>query len=237
VPWARHDDGSPARQEFAAWNTAHMAWTRASAERRISWQGLAGIVSPVAADATVGTDRLEGLRWIGIDEKSWDRGSGRFLVIVTDHDTGRVAWIGQGRDQVTMHAFFDALGEDRAKLLAQVSADGAEWIHPVVRARAAEALICLDAFHIVSGQARNSMNCGPARPASCAPPAATTRPPPLGKDLWALRKKPPNLTGSQRTVLAGIAADKCCTRATCSRSSSARRSRSRAPMGRSCSAT
>jgi len=30
-----------------------------------------------------------------------------------------------------------------------VSADGAQWIHDVVRARAPQALICLDAFHVV----------------------------------------------------------------------------------------
>lgn len=97
VPWARHDDRfSRPFEEFAAWKAAHMSWTRAAAELRISWEGLAGIVARVAADAAAGTDRLEGLRRIGIDEKSWGRGSDKFLVIVTDHDRGKVAWIAEG---------------------------------------------------------------------------------------------------------------------------------------------
>jgi len=209
VPWARHDDRfSRPFEEFAAWKAAHMSWSRAAAELRISWEGLAGIVARIAADACAGTDRLEGLRRIGIDEKSWGKGSDKFLVIVTDHDTGKVAWIAEGRDQATVGKFFDALGPERAKLLTHVSADGAEWIHPVVRARAPQALICLDAFHIVKwaneklDELRNR-TARELRAAGSDDQAAT-----LGKGgLWALRKKPANLTGNQKTTLASIAAD------------------------------
>jgi len=208
VPWARHDDRfSRPFEEFAAWKAAHMSWNRAAAELRISWEGLAGIVARIAADASVGRDRLEGLRRIGIDEKSWGKGSDKFLVIVTDHDTGKVAWIAEGRDQATVHTFFDALGPERAKLLTHVSADGAEWIHPVVRTRAPQALICLDAFHIVkwANEKLDELRTRTARELRAAgsdDQAAT-----LGKGLWALRKKPVNLTCNQKTALASIAAD------------------------------
>ena len=208
VPWARHDDRfSRPFEEFAAWKAAHMAWTRAEAELRVSWEGLAGIVARVAADAGAGTDRLEGLRRIGIDEKSWGKGSGKFLVIVTDHDTGKVAWIAQGRDQATVHSFFDALGPERAQQLTHVSADGAEWIHPVVRARAPQALICLDAFHVVkwSNEKLDELRARLARELRAAGQGDQAAA--LGKGMWALRKKPENLTGNQRTALAGIAAD------------------------------
>jgi transposase len=208
VPWARHDDRfSRPLEEFAAWKAAHMPWTRAEAELRISWEGLAGIVARVAADAGEGTDRLEGLRRIGIDEKSWGKGSGKFLVIVTDHDTGKVAWIAEGRDQATVHRFFDALGPERAKQLTHVSADGAEWIHPVVRARAPQALICLDAFHIVqwANEKLDELRARLARELRAA--GKDDQAAALGKGMWALRKKPENLTGNQKTALAGIAAD------------------------------
>ena len=77
VPWARHDDRfSRPFEEFAAWKAAHMPWTRAAAELRITWEALAGITARVAADAAAGLDRLEGLRRIGIDEKSWGKGQG-----------------------------------------------------------------------------------------------------------------------------------------------------------------
>ena len=45
--------------------------------------------------------------------------------------------------------FFDALGPTRSALLTHVSADGAEWIHAVVREKAPQAAICLDPFHVV----------------------------------------------------------------------------------------
>jgi len=208
VPWARHDDRfSRPFEEFAAWKAATMAWTRAAAELRISWEGLAGIVARFVADAAAATDRLEGLRRIGIDEKSWGKGSDKFLVIVTNHDTGKVAWIAEGRDQATVNKFFDALGPERAKLLTHVSADGADWIHPVVKKRAPQASLCLDAFHIVkwANEKLDELRTRTARELRDAgrdDQAAT-----LGKGLWALRKKPTNLTGGQKTALADIAAD------------------------------
>lgn len=208
VPWARHDDRfSRPFEESAAWKAAHMNWTRAAAELRISWEGLSGIVARIVADAAAGTDRLDGLRRIGIDEKSWGKGSDKFLVIVTNHDTGKVAWIAEGRDQATVNKFFDALGPERAKLLTHVSADGADWIHPVVKKRAPQAELCLDAFHIVkwANEKLDELRTRTARELRAA--GKDDQAAVLGKGLWALRKKPANLTGNQKTALASIAAD------------------------------
>ncbi len=208
VPWARHDDRfTMPFEDHAAWLGAQMAWTKAVAELRITWEALSGIVARVAADAAGRLDRLEGLRMIGIDEKSWGKGSGKYLTVVTDHVTGKIAWIAGGRNQETVGAFFDALGPDRAKLLTHVSADGAEWIHAVVRARAPQALICLDAFHVVkwAGEKLDELRrrlAGELRAAGHEDQAAA-----LGSGMWALRKKPENLTTGQRTALAAIAAD------------------------------
>ncbi|MGH3410443.1 MAG: transposase family protein, partial [Streptosporangiaceae bacterium] len=83
VPWARHDDRfSRPLEEFAAWKAAHMPWTRAAAELRITREALANITARVAADAAAGPDRLDGLARIGIDEKSWGKGADKYLVIV-----------------------------------------------------------------------------------------------------------------------------------------------------------
>ncbi len=206
VPWARHDDRfSRPFEEFAAWKAAHAPWTRAAAELRITWEALANITARAAADAAAGLDRLEGLRRIGIDEKSWGKGAGKYLVIVTDHDAGRVAWIGERRCQATVRAFFEALGPDRAKLLTHVSADGAEWIHPVVREKAPQAELCLDAFHVVkwAGEKLDELRrrtAGELRAAGRGDEAAT-----LGSGLWALRKDQRRLTPGQRGTLAQIA--------------------------------
>ena len=205
VPWARHDDRfSKPSGEFAAWKAAHMPWTRAAGELRITWEALANITARVAAAAAAGQDRLEGLRRIGIDEKSWGKGAGKFLVIVTDHDTSRVVWVAQGRCQATVRQFFADLGEDRARLLTHVSADGAEWIHPVVREKAPQADLCLDAFHVVkwANEKLDDLRrrlAGELRAAGRGDEAAT-----LGGGMWALRKDQRKLTaGSDR--LPGIA--------------------------------
>jgi len=184
-----------------------MPWTKASAELRITWEALANIVTRVTADAAILLDRLDGLRMIGIDEKSWGKGSGKFLTVVTDHETGKISWIAQGRSQESVTAFFDQLGPGRSKLLTHVSADGAEWIHDVVRLKAPQALICLDAFHIVkwAGERLDEPRrrlASELRAAGQEDQAATP-----GKGMRAIRKKPENLTTGQRTALAGIARD------------------------------
>ena len=74
----------------------------------------------------------------------------RYLTIVVDHDTGRLVWAAPGRDDATLHAFFDALGPERAAKITHVTADMADWIARVVAARAPHAIRCADPFHIVS---------------------------------------------------------------------------------------
>jgi transposase len=205
VPWARRDDRfSWPFEEFAAWKAAQMPRTRAAAELRITSEALASITGRVAADAAAGTDRLDGLRRIGTDEKSWGNGAGEYLVIVADHDAGRVAWGGEGRDKATVHAFFDDLGPDWTELLTHFSADGVSWIYPVAAELAPGAQICLDAFHVVKwvGDKPAELRlAGDLRATGREDEAAT-----LGAGIWALRKDFRKLTPGQRSTLAGIAA-------------------------------
>jgi len=102
---------------------------------RLSWRTVTGIVARVVADLTGTTDQLDGLRRIGIDEIAYRKGH-RYLTCVVDHDTGRLVWAHEGRNKDTLTKFFHALGESRSALLTHVSADGAEWIHAVVREQA-----------------------------------------------------------------------------------------------------
>ncbi len=48
------------------------------------------------------------------------------ITVVIDHDSKRLVWAAPGRDKATVRKFFDALGQERSKLLTHVSADGAE---------------------------------------------------------------------------------------------------------------
>jgi transposase len=208
VPWAAHGDRFTAVFALhAAWLAAQMPWTKAARELRVTWDAVESIVARAAADAAPARGRLAGLRRIGIDEKSWGKGGDKYLMVVTDHDRGTIAWIAEGRCQETVASFFDALGGERARLLTHVSADGAEWIHDVVRERAPQALICLDAFHIVkwAGERLDELRrrlAAELRSAGKDDQAAA-----LGTGMWALRKKPEKLSCNQRTALAVIAAD------------------------------
>ncbi|MGH3885029.1 MAG: ISL3 family transposase [Pseudonocardiaceae bacterium] len=106
------------------------------------------IVTRVVADRAGQIDRLAGLR-IGIDEISYRKGR-RYLLVVVDHDSGRLVWAGKNRNQSTLGRFFDDLGAERAAQLTHVSAEGAEWIHDVVTARAPQEVGYLDAFPVVA---------------------------------------------------------------------------------------
>ena len=127
VPWARH--GAAHTRFFddqVAWLAAACSKTTITQLMRISWRTAGVIIARVAAEAAA-CDRLAGLRRIGIDEIAYKRGH-KYLVIVVNHDTGMLIWAAPGRETKTVHAFFDALGEERCKLLTCLSADGADWI-------------------------------------------------------------------------------------------------------------
>jgi transposase len=207
VPWARPGARfTIAFEEHAAWLCAQMPWSKAAKLLRVTWRALQSIVARVVAGLRDGKDRLGGVRRIGIDEKAWRKGH-RYITVVTDHDAGRIIWAAEGRNKETLAKFFDALGPERAKLLTHVSADGADWIHEVVREKAPAALICLDPFHVVkwAGEALDKVRrrlAGDLRAAGKGDQATA-----LGQGMWALRKDPGGLSGGQRTALAQIAAD------------------------------
>ena len=98
--------------------------------------------------------------------------------MVTCHDTGRLVWAGKNRNMETLGRFFDHLGTERARQLTHVSADGAQWIHDVVTARAPAAVLCLDAFHVVAWATEASTRSAARWPPGCAPAGMTTRPRP-----------------------------------------------------------
>ena len=205
VPWARPGSRfTTAFEDTAAWLVCHATLSVVAMLLRVAWRSVADIVTRVVADRAASVDRLAGLRRVGIDEISYRKGQ-RYLLCVVDHDSGRLVWAGTGRNAATLNRFFDELGADRAGQLTHVSADGAQWIHDVVAARAPAAVVCLDAFHVVAwatealDQVRRAM-VNRLR-ADGHHDEATA----LKHTRWALLKNPPNLTGDQRATLAGIA--------------------------------
>ena len=150
VPWARHDAGHTlAFDDQVAWLATRRRRPRSRELMRIAWRTVGAIVARVWADADALVDRFDGLRRIGIDEISYRRGQ-LFLMVVIDHDTGRLVWAAPGQNTATLQGFFDALGLERCAQITHVSADGAEWIAKAVVARTApKAIRGADPFHVV----------------------------------------------------------------------------------------
>jgi transposase len=123
VPWARHDAGhTRAFDDQVAWLAVTCSKSAVVQLMRIAWRTVGAIITRVAADATAGTDRLAGLRRIGIDEISYKKHH-RYLTVVVDHDQRRLVWAAPGRNTHTLRRFFDALGAERSAQIELVSAD------------------------------------------------------------------------------------------------------------------
>jgi transposase len=171
---------------------------------RTSWRHVTAIIERVVADGLAGRDVLAGLSRIGIDEISHRKGQ-RYLTCVVDQDSGRLVWAAPGRNSDTLHQFFDQLGPDRAAALTHVSADGAQWIHDTVTARAPQAVLGLDPFHIVGWATREldkvrRQTWNMLRGNASSVEAASVK-----GCRWALLKNPADLSPEQRGSVASIA--------------------------------
>lgn len=148
VPWsrpgARHTIAFENQVAFLAQRTDRKAISRLM---RCAWQTVTDIVGRVVTDH-LNDGRLDGLVNIGVDEIGYRRGH-QYLTIVADHDSGRVVWVGKGKDSAALHGFLDALGPERCAQLRAVSMDMGRTYIGVVTDRLPDAAICLDAFHLI----------------------------------------------------------------------------------------
>jgi transposase len=225
VPWARHDAGhTHAFDDQVAWLATQTSKTAVTQLMRIAWRTVGSIITRVWADVDALVDRFEGLRRIGIDEISYRRGQ-LFLMVVIDHDTGRLVWAAPGQNMATLQGFFDALGPERCAAITHVSADGAEWIATVVARNCPGAIRGADPFHVVKWanealaetrtQAWRDARAlaratepkrGRGRPPKDAPPRpASEHAKGLMGTRYALWKNPENLTAKQRAKLEWVA--------------------------------
>ncbi|MGA8854822.1 MAG: ISL3 family transposase [Christiangramia sp.] len=224
VPWARHGAGHTyAFDATAAYLATQAAKSMVVELLRVAWRTVGSIIARVFADLDATSDRLEGLRRIGIDEISYKRGH-KYLMVVVDHDRRALVWAAPGRDKATVAAFFDELGPDRCAQITHVSADGAAFIADVVADKCRNAVQCADPFHIVSwatdaldevrrqvwNEARALARAEPRRPrgrprADAPPRPASELAGRLKGARYALWKNPANLTEHQTQRLAWIA--------------------------------
>ncbi len=149
VPWARHDSRfTRAFEDQCAWLAVNCSKKAVAELQRCSWRTVGTILERVCGEARFKVDLLSGLKSIGIDEISHQRGQ-RYITVVVDHHSGQLVWAAPGRDRATVLAFFDALGEERCKKIESVSCDMAGWISSAVAERVPWAERCVDPFHVI----------------------------------------------------------------------------------------
>lgn len=209
VPWARHGAGhTHAFDDTVAWLVTRTSKSAVTELMRVAWRTVGSIITRVSVDIEASIDRFEGVRRIGIDEVSYKKRH-KYLIVVVDHDTGRLLWAAPGRDAATVDRFFDALGSERSALLTHVTSDEATWITSVVTKRAPQAIRAADPFHVVKWAMaaldevrRQSWNDASGRVKGQRSRGDAQR---LRRGRYALWKNPQNLTSRQQARLEWIA--------------------------------
>lgn len=88
------------------------------------------------------------LRLLSIDEISYKKRH-KYLTIVLDLERTRVVWVGKGRRQATLEAFFDEIGDTFAKGIEAIAIDMWDPYIAAIKARAPQAAIVFDKFHVI----------------------------------------------------------------------------------------
>jgi transposase len=166
---------------------------------KISWPTVGTIIQRFV-ERSIDKRRLENLFVIGLDEVSYRKGH-KYLTVIADHVTGAPVWMAEGRSQETLSAFFDELGPERACKLDVISMDMSAAYIAEVRARAPNARIAFDPFHVVklASEAVHEVRRAEARLRKGLPAADA-----LKGSRWALLKAPERHTDEDRLRLAEV---------------------------------
>ena len=201
VPWAEHDSRFTRDfEDLVAWVAREMNKTAVTELLHIAWPTVGNIIERVVR-RKLDPARLQRLYRIGIDEVSYRKGH-KYLTIVADHETGNPVWIGEGRSQETVGAFFDELGAEGAQRLNAVSMDMCAPYILETQARAHRAEIAFDPFHVVKlgNDAVQQVRRGEARDRKGSAEAAV-----LKGSRWALLRAPENLRAEEKVRLSEVA--------------------------------
>lgn len=131
---------------LATW-TRVLPWQQVARLFRCAWGTVATAVEEAVAYGLAHRD-LEGLTHIGIDEISRKRGH-VYVTNVYDLARKRLIWSGAGRKEATLEAFFDYLGAEKTAALEGICCDMWQPYIEVIKARAPQAVLVFDKFHIV----------------------------------------------------------------------------------------
>ena len=148
VPWA--EPGSRFTAHFEALAvvviSACRSLTQAAEVLRLDWDSVHRIVER-AVERGLARRSTEGVRYVGLDEKSFGRGQ-RYVSIATDIKVARVLEVVPGNDQAAGESLWLALApEQRAKVEAAAMDMSAGFV-AATRAQAPQAAIVHGKFHV-----------------------------------------------------------------------------------------
>ena len=207
MPWAR--PGARHTRDFedlAGWLVKRMSKAGVAMLLRTTWHTIDTLVRRLV-DQHLDADRLDGLYRIGVDEIAYRKGR-KFLTVVTDHDTGRVVHIAEGRTSAALAVFYEQLGPRRCELIQAVTMDMTRIYREPTREHLPQAAICFDPFHVIkwAGDALEQAHLGLPRPAT-----AITVPGLTGAQAWrkvraTLRAGAENLDDTGHAIIAQLRA-------------------------------
>lgn len=218
VPWASHNSRFTHSFELVTtWFALQMNKSATSAFMRIAWKTVGEIASRVKDSiASAYGNPLDGLVNIGIDETSYCKGH-KYMLVVVNHDNGKVVWVHEGHDKATIELFFKELGPERCEKIKLVSCDGARTIRDCIEKYCENAERCVDPFHVVewSMESLDQVRAEFWRKAKADEPKVSRGKgrPPKGEEKkellsqiikdskYAVGKAPENLTANQRKKL------------------------------------
>jgi transposase len=189
-------------EDLVVWLVTKADKTTVAAFARIAWRTVGAMCQRVAAEK-LDPARLTGLVDIGVDEISW-RKHHKYLTLVSDHDTSRIVWGTTGRTAAALDRFFDELPDGGAEQIEAVSMDLGPAYAKTVRARAPQAVLCFDPFHVIklATDALDAVRRQAWQSARRYPDKRIARK--FKGARWALLKNPSDLTGKQAETLAGL---------------------------------
>lgn len=101
----------------------------------------------------VGTPCYDGLRLLAVDEIAVRKGQ-NYLTNVLDLESGRVVWMGEGRSEETLTAFFAELTPEQRATIEAVATDMAAGYGKAVAEACPQAKLVYDLFHVVAKYSR-----------------------------------------------------------------------------------
>jgi len=200
VPWAAHDSSfTRAFEELVAWQAQRLDKSSICRLLGINWRTVGTIIERIVEER-LSPGRLEGLQIIGVDELGWRAGH-KYVSLVVDHLRSRVVWVGEGKNEETLNAFFDELGEARTKELTHATMDLSAAFSKAVSERAPHVRKTFDRFHVqkLANEALDTVRREEVRERAGSPEGKA-----LKQSRWALLKNPWNLTVRQGEKLSEL---------------------------------